>query len=220
VANLRILIADDHQLIRRGVRDLLSRNDSWQVVGEACNGSEAVRLAAELLPDVVILDFSMPELTGPEAARQILANTPRTRIIILTMHDSAEVVREVLSSGALALVLKSDADRDLLESVSAVADNRHFFAASVATLLLGEFLDGNIATPPGSKKQLPQLTNREDQVLKLLADGMTSKEAAVQLQISVRTVESHRVNIGRKLGFNSIADLMRYAIRNGIVTLS
>lgn len=220
MADLRILIADDHQLIRRGVRELLSHEPGWQVIGEACNGIDAVELATELKPDVVILDFSMPGLTGPEAARQIVTKLPEAGIIVLTMHDSEEVVREVLSAGARALVLKSDADRDLLEAVKAVSEKRHFFTAHVAKLLLGEYLGSEIATPVRRKKAASELTDREGEVMRLLADGMTSKEAAARLEISIRTIESHRVNIGRKLGFNSIADLVRYAIRNGIVALS
>jgi DNA-binding NarL/FixJ family response regulator len=220
MADLRILIADDHQLIRRGLRELLSQQDEWHVVGEASNGIDAVELAVKLTPDVAILDFSMPGFNGPETARHILANVPQTSIVVLTMHDSEQVVREVLQAGARALVLKSDADRDLLAAIKAVAEKQYFFASRVAELILGEYLIGNTVSAVLRKKAVAALTARESEVMGLLADGMTSKEAAMRLKISVRTVESHRVNIGRKLGFHSIADLVRYAIRNGIVAHS
>jgi DNA-binding NarL/FixJ family response regulator len=213
---LRVLIADDHDLIRRGVRDLLTARSGWQVVGEACNGADAVRKAVSLRPDVAILDFSMPELNGPEAAAQIAEKVPETGVVVLTMHDSEQVMREVLHAGARGLVLKSDADRDLVEAVEAVARKRHFFTARLSELVLGGYLGATTAKVK-VKNKVSQLTERECEVVRLLADGMSSKEAATQLQISVRTVESHRINISRKLGFNSIAKLVHYAIRHGIV---
>jgi DNA-binding NarL/FixJ family response regulator len=213
---LRVLIADDHDLIRRGVRDLLAARSGWQVVGDACNGTDAVRKAVSLRPDVAILDFSMPELNGPAAAAQIAEKVPETGVVVLTMHDSELVMREVLLSGARGLVLKSDADRDLLEAVEAVARKRHFFTTRLSELMLGGYLVGTAAKEK-SKNKAAQLTERECEVVRLLADGMSSKEAATRLQISIRTVESHRINISRKLGFNSIAKLVHYAIRHGIV---
>jgi DNA-binding NarL/FixJ family response regulator len=214
--NLRVLIADDHDLIRRGVRDLLAARSGWQVVGEASNGVDAVRQAVSLRPDIAILDFSMPELNGPGAAAQIAEKVPETGVVVLTMHDSEQVMREVLQSGARGLVLKSDADRDLVEAVEAVARKRHFFTTRLSELVLGGYLAGTPATAK-VKSKVAQPTERECEVIRLLADGMSSKEAATQLQISIRTVESHRININRKLGFNSIANLVHYAIRHGIV---
>jgi len=216
---LRILIADDHDLIRRGVRDLLAARSGWQVVGEASNGTDAVRKAVSLRPDVAILDFSMPELNGPGAAAQIAEKVPETGVVVLTMHDSEQVMREVLQAGARGLVLKSDADRDLLEAVEAVARKRHFFTTRLSELVLDGYLAGTAAKDK-VKSQVAQLTERECEVVRLLADGMSSKEAATRLQISIRTVESHRINISRKLGFNSIAKLVHYAIRHGIVAHS
>jgi len=213
---LRILIADDHDLIRRGVRDLLAARSGWQVVGEACNGAEAVQKAVSLKPDIAILDFSMPELNGPGAATQIAEKVPETGVVVLTMHDSEQVMREVLQSGARGLVLKSDADCDLLEAVEAVARKRHFFTTRLSELVLGGYLAGPAAKDK-VKSNVAQLTERECEVVRLLANGMSSKEAATRLQISIRTVESHRINISRKLGFNSIAKLVHYAIRHGIV---
>ena len=216
---LRVLIADDHDLIRRGVRDLLAARSGWQVVGEACNGTDAVRKAVSLRPDIAILDFSMPELNGPGAAAQIAEKVPETGVVVLTMHDSEQVMREVLQAGARGLVLKSDADRDLLEAVEAVAKKRHFFTTRLSELVLGGYLAGT-ATKEKEKKKVAQLTERECEVMRLLAVGMSSKEAATRLRISIRTVESHRINISRKLGFNSIAKLVHYAIRHGIVAHS
>jgi DNA-binding NarL/FixJ family response regulator len=213
---LRVLIADDHDLIRRGVRDLLAARSGWQVVGEACNGADAVQKAVSLRPDVAILDFSMPELNGPGAAAQITEKVPDTGVVVLTMHDSEQVMREVLQSGARGLVLKSDADRDLLEAVEAVARKRYFFTTRLSELVLDGYLVGTPAKDKAKNKEA-QLTERECEVVRLLADGMSSKEAATRLQISIRTVESHRINISRKLGFNSIAKLVHYAIRHGIV---
>jgi DNA-binding NarL/FixJ family response regulator len=220
MAELRILIADDHELIRRGLRDLLSTQSGWQLVGEASNGIDAVEMAVSLKPDIAILDFSMPGLNGPEIAKQIVEKVPQTGVVVLTMHDSEQVIREVLHAGARGLVLKSDADRDLLAAVEVVAENRHFFASRVAELILREYLTGNTVPATTGKRTVSQLTEREGEVMRLLADGKTSKQVAMQLQISIRTVESHRINISRKLGFSSIADLVRYAIRNGIVAHS
>ena len=220
MAELRILIADDHELIRRGLRDLLSTQSGWQLVGEACNGIDAVEMAVSLKPDIAILDFSMPGLNGPEIAKQIVEKVPQTGVVVLTMHDSERVIREVLHAGARGLVLKSDADRDLLAAVDAVAENRHFFASRVAELILREYFTGDTVSAITGKKTVSQLTEREGEVMRLLADGKTSKQVAMQLQISIRTVESHRINISRKLGFSSIADLVRYAIRNGIIAHS
>lgn len=214
---LRVLIADDHHLIRRGVRDLLTAREGWQVVGEACNGTDAVQKAVILRPDVAILDFSMPELNGPGAAAQIAKQAPETGVVVLTMHDSEQVMREVLQAGALGLVLKSDADRDLIEAVDAVAKKRHFFTTRLSELVLCGYLAGTSAARMKLKNKAGQLTQREREVMRLLADGLSSKETAGKLQISTRTVESHRININRKLGFNSIANLVHYAIRHGIV---
>src|SRR5882757_9542781 len=213
---LRVLIADDHDLVRRGVRDLLATRNGWQVVGEACDGADAVRQAVALRPDIAILDFSMPELNGPGAAAQIAEKVPETGVVVFTMHDSEEVMREVLQAGARGLVLKSDADRDLLEAVEAVSKKRHFFTTRMSERVLGGYLAGT-APKEKEKNRVAQLTERECEVMRLLAGGMSSKEAATRLQISIRTVESHRINISRKLGFNSIAKLVHYAIRHGII---
>jgi DNA-binding NarL/FixJ family response regulator len=217
LSDLRILIADDHELIRRGVRNLISSRGGWRVVGEACNGAEAVEMAQSVRPDVAIIDFSMPKLDGPAAAAKIAQLSPNTAVVVLTMHDSDHVVREVLRSGAKGFVLKSDADHDLIHALEAVAQQRHFFTRRVTDMVLGGYLTTQKA-PAERCADKTQLTVREREVLCMLADGVTSKQIAAKLNISVRTVESHRIRINRKLGFSSVAELVRYAIRHGLVS--
>ena len=216
IHTLRILIADDHALVRRGVRNLLSHRPEWHVVCEAVNGLEAVEKARDLQPDVAILDFSMPLLDGSAAAKQIMQASPSTAIVVLTMHDSDEVIREVLRSGARGLVLKTDADQDLVEAIEAVATSRYFFARRVNDMVVEGYLTGAkpVTIPNPSTAQL---TPREQEVLRLLAEGAASKQIASRLAISVRTVESHRIHVNRKLGFSSVAELVRYAIRHGVI---
>ena len=215
MGELRILIADDHELIRRGVRDLLAEREGWRVVAEAANGREAVERARELEPEIAVLDFSMPEMNGPEAAAAIAKVSPGTGVIVLTMHDSEEMIRTVLRSGARGFVLKSDADVDLVRAIEAVAEGRQFFTQRVADLILRGYLTGS----GSSRSEIAEehLTARESEVLELLASGMTSREVASRLRISTRTAEAHRTHINRKLRFGSTADLVRYALRHGIV---
>jgi DNA-binding NarL/FixJ family response regulator len=187
------------------------------VCGEAANGREAVDRARELKPDIAILDITMPELNGLEAARRVLRVAPRTQVLILTMHDSDELVQEVLATGARGYVLKSDAGRDLVAAVEALAEGRPFFTPRVADLVLSGYLRGSTSTP---RRELPgrRLTGREREVLQLLAEGRTNKEVAALLAISVKTVETHRANIMRKLNLHSISELVHYAIRNRLIS--
>jgi DNA-binding NarL/FixJ family response regulator len=215
--DLRILIADDHELIRRGIRNLISSRGNWQIVGEASDGAEAVEKTRSVKPDVAILDFSMPKMNGPAVASKIAESSPGTSVVVLTMHDSDQVVREVLRSGAKGFVLKSDADKDLIEAVEAVAQKRHFFSRRVADMVFNDYLSGRTAAPH-RKMMSVTITTREREVLSLLAEGETSKQIAAKLAISIRTVESHRIHINRKLGFGSLAELVRYAIRHGLVS--
>jgi DNA-binding NarL/FixJ family response regulator len=211
---LRILIADDHEVARRGIRSLLESHPGWEVCGEAVDGREAVASANRLKPDVVLLDIGMPSLNGLDAARQILAAAPETRVLILTMHDSEQVVREVLAAGALGFLLKSDAGRDLVAAVEALQDRRTFFTTKVAQLVLEGYLH------PGSETDRSLrsiLTPREREVIQLLAEGKTTKEVATTLNLSVKTAETHRTNLMRKLDLHSVVDLTLYAVRNGIV---
>ncbi len=209
----RIVIADDHEVVRRGIRALLESHPGWEVSGEAVDGREAVEQARELKPDLVLLDIGMPNLNGIEAARQILANCPEMNILILTVHDSQEVVREVLGVGARGFLLKSDAGRDLVTAVEAVQRRQTCFTSQVTELVVAGYLNQDRKDEPRAKNRL---TPREREVVQLLAEGKTSKEVAVALNLSVKTAETHRTNIMRKLDLHSVADLTLYALRNRI----
>jgi DNA-binding NarL/FixJ family response regulator len=216
---LRILIADDHEVARRGVRALLESHAGWEVCAEARDGRDAVELAINTKPNVVLLDIGMPNLNGLEAARQISAALPEAGILILTMHDTDNMVREVLRAGARGFLLKSDAGRDLVAAVEAVQLQRTFFTPRVSQMVLDGFLDrdGKHSQKSPIDFSGDLLTSREREVIQLLAEGRTSKEVAVTLNLSVKTAETHRTNLMRKLGLHSVADLTRYAVRNGIV---
>jgi DNA-binding NarL/FixJ family response regulator len=211
---LRILIADDHEVVRHGIRSLLENHPGWEVCGEAVDGRDAVELARELHPDLALLDIGMPNLNGLDAARQILKTAPRIRVLILSMHSSDEVIREVLDVGARGFILKSDAARDLVAAVEALQRRTTFFTSEVATIVL----EGYLTQSPNREKQIRnRLTAREREVVQLLAEGKSSKEVAVALNLSVKTAETHRTNVMRKLDLHSVADLVRYAVRNNIV---
>lgn len=212
---VRILIADDHEVVRKGLRSLLEGHEGLEIVGEASNGREAVDKATVLRPDVVVLDIGMPELNGLEATRQIIKATPRTEVLILTVYETEEVIREVLRAGARGYVLKSDAGRLLLSAIEAVSNHKPFFTSRVSELVLAGFLSGE--TRPDNESAGQPLTPREREVLQLLAEGKTNKEVAAALGIGLKTVETHRMNLMSKLGLHSVVDLVRYAIRNGIV---
>jgi len=220
---LRILIADDHEVARQGIRALLEAHPGWEVCAEAKDGREAVELAATVNPALILLDIGMPNLNGLEAARQILASSPEVPILILTMLDSDQVVREVLRAGARGFLLKSDAGRDLVAAVEALQLRRTFFTTRVSQMVLDGFLDRESPDSQEERSEKKQdgaatvLTGREREVIQLLAEGKTSKEVAVALHLSVKTAETHRTNLMRKLGLHSVADLTLYAVRNGIV---
>jgi DNA-binding NarL/FixJ family response regulator len=209
---IRILLADDHDVVRRGVRSLLEAHPRWQVCGEAANGREAVGLAAKLKPDIAVLDLEMPELNGLEATRQIKRKLPGTEVLIYSMHETEQLIREVLAAGARGYVLKADAGRQLVDAVEALSRHRPFFTARASEALLETFLKSPLAAGEGSS-----LTDREREVVQLLAEGKVNKEVAAALGISVKTVETHRAAVMRKLGMNSIVDLVHYAIRNHLV---
>jgi len=212
---VRILIADDHELIRKGIASTLEEVPGWTVVAQAQNGRQAVDLATSLRPDIVVLDMTMPELNGLEATRQILANRTGERVLILTAHESEQLVREVLNAGAQGYVLKSDAGRALVSAVEALLDGRPFFTSKVAHIVL----DGFLRSPEGAPGSDPAqtLSPREREIVQLLAEGKSNKEVARSLGITVKTAETHRSNIMRKMQFASLSDLIRYAIRNNIV---
>jgi len=214
---LRILIADDHEVVRRGLSTLLQTHEGWEICGEAKDGREAVDMARQLKPDVVILDVGMPNLNGLAATRQLSQHNPQQKIIVLTITDSDEVIREALDAGARGFVLKSDAARDLVSAVEALQHNRMFFTARVNDMVLAGFLDKGQTAARGEAPRLPKLTPREHEVVQLLAEGKSSKEVATLLNLSTKTAETHRSNIMRKLGFHSIRDIVVYAIKNNII---
>jgi DNA-binding NarL/FixJ family response regulator len=213
---LRILLADDHDIVRRGLKELLQERAGWIVCAEASNGREAVDLAVKFRPHVAVLDLSMPELNGLEATRRIRQAVPETEVLIFTMHDSEELVRNVLGAGARGYLLKSDAALQLVPAVESLAQRKPFFAGRISEVLLEGFLN------PDRKKAAPEhadrLTSREREIVQLLAEGNSNKEIARGLALSVKTVETHRAAIMRKLDLHSLADLVRFAIRNQIVT--
>ncbi len=212
---LRILIADDHELLRRGLATTLAEVPGWSVVAEAADGRQAVDLARSTRPDIAILDLTMPELNGLDATRQIVESGIGTKVIILTAHESEQLVREVLDAGARGYVLKSDAGRLLVRAVEAVMDGRPFFTSNVANVVL----DGFLRSPSDSDGGASALSAREREIVQLLAEGKSNKEVARVLGITVKTAETHRSNIMRKMQFESLADLVRYAVRNNIVSL-
>ena len=206
----RILIADDHEVVRYGLRRNLESQPKWEVVGEASDGKEAVAKALELKPDIAVLDYALPLVNGVEATRQIRARLPRTEVLIFTMHDNETVIRDLLAAGARGFLLKSDASRFLLAAIESLALHKPFFTDKVSEALLDSFLKR-----PG---QAPfALTPRERGVVQLIAEGHTNKQIANLFNISLKTVETHRATAMRKLNMSSAASLVRYAIRNEIV---
>jgi DNA-binding NarL/FixJ family response regulator len=214
---LRILIADDHELVRRGLIALLQAHEGWEICGEATDGREAVEKAKQLKPDVVILDVGMPNLNGLAATRQLSRQDPHCKIIVLTITDTDQIVQEALDAGARGFVLKSDAARDLVSAVEALQRNRMFLTPRVNDMVLAGFLDRGHRASHGDPPELPKLTPREGEVIQLLAEGKSSKEVASLLNLSTKTAETHRSNIMRKLGFHSIRDLVVYAVKNNII---
>jgi DNA-binding NarL/FixJ family response regulator len=210
----RILLADDHALVRRGVRLILDAEPDLTVVGEAGDGAEAVAMARELEPDLAVLDISMPRMTGIQAARELSRRTPAPRILMLSMHDNEQYFFEALKAGACGYVLKSAADEDLVTACRAAMRDEPFLYPGVASTLVRDFLH---RMRRGERTPTSVLTPREEEVVKLIAEGSSSKEIARMLTISIKTVERHRENILAKLGLRDRVDLTRYAIRAGLV---
>ena len=213
---LRVMVADDHEVVRQGIRTVVQSQPGWEVVAEASNGLEAVEAAATINPDVVILDIAMPSLNGLQAARQILGARPETKILVLTMHDSENVIREVVEAGASGYLLKSDAGRDLVTAIGALQRNKTFFSAKVADLVLETAAKNKSRSDVAAKDVL---TAREREVVQLLAEGKSTREVADQLNLSVKTAETHRSNVMRKLDLHSVSELVLYAVRNNLVRL-
>lgn len=222
---LQILVADDHDVMRRGLCDLLLERTDWRVCAEARNGREAVEFAVQFRPDVAVLDISMPELSGLEATYQIRKQTPNTEVLIFTVYDTDQLVREVLRAGARGYVLKSDAALHLVEAVEALSKHQAFVTPGVSKTLITTFLNGGVEEEEEEPPQRLQeggtpsnaLTDREREVVQLLAQGKTNREVASLLVISHNTVETHRANSMRKLGVTSIVELVHYAIRTGLI---
>jgi DNA-binding NarL/FixJ family response regulator len=215
---LRILIADDHGLVRRGARALLQAQQGWRVVGEAANGREAVEKAKEMKPDVAVVDISMPELDGVEVARQILEAVPDAKVLVLTMHESDQMVQRALGAGAHGYILKSDLTDSLPKAVKAIAEGKRFLTPKVSEIVLDGFLKTKSRHRQGERADA-RVTPREVEIIRLLVEGKTNKEIAALLGIAVRTVETHRSKIMLKLGLHSLAELIHYAMRHGIATV-
>ena len=214
---LRIVVADDHELVRRGIRELLEVQRGWKVVGEAASGREAVEKVRKLKPDIAILDVTMPDMDGLEATRQIHEAVVETRVLILTMHESDQMVRRVLEAGARGYVLKSDMAMQLIRAVKDLACGKISLTPKVSEIVLQGFLKvADMAKPEEEAQARP--TPREIEIIRLLAKGKANKEIATELGITVRTVETHRGRIMMKMGFHSLTDLIHYAIRNKVVT--
>lgn len=206
---LRIIIADDHGMVRQGIKALLEARKEWLVCGEATTGRQAIALASQVKPDIAILDITMPELNGLDTTRQLQAKSPRTRVLILTMHESETLASEVLEAGARGYLLKNDAPELLPRAIEALEAGRVFFTSTVSDLLVSGFT--------GTRPSRSRLTPREREIVQLLAEGKTNKETSERLGISLTTVETHRKHIQTKLKIRSLADLVRYAIRNQLI---
>ena len=212
---LRIVLADDHDIVRRGLRELINKRPDWKIVAEATNGREAVAKSAETRANVALLDIAMPTLNGFEAARQILLERPDTKILILTVHGSNTLIRQVLNAGARGYVLKSDAERDLIAAIEAVCAGGTYFTQKVSDVILDFYLNKGTLLREETPDQ--RLTKRHREIVQLLAEGKSSKEVAQILNMTVKTAETHRAHIMKRMGFHSVADLVRYALRNGII---
>lgn len=218
MAPFRILLADDHEVVRAGLRALLEEQSGLEVVAEAVDGRDAVEKASKLKPDAVVIDIAMPSLNGLEAVRQILKAVPNAKVLVLTMYDSDPLIQQVLQAGARGYLLKSDAARDLASAIDALRRNKTFFTPKVSQMVLEGYLDKS----PREKeaKDEPEslrLTSRQREIVQLLAEGKSSKEVAALLGLSPKTAETHRANIMRKLNCHSVTELVRYAIRNHII---
>ena len=209
---VNIFLVDSHEIVRRGLRDLLASHREWHVCGEADNGRSAVSLILQTAPDIVILGLDLPELNGIEVASQVKQALPSAEILFYTYHDEEYLIAEALRTGARGYVLKTDTEDKLIEAIGAMANHLPFFTAKAAEMLLNDLIKGG-----GSHQKAPSLTQRERDVIQLLADGRSNREIASRLEISVKTVETHRSSIMRKLKLNSITELVRYAIRNKLI---
>jgi len=213
---VRILLADDHTVMRAGLRLLLERHEDFEVVGEASDGRQAVDIATELKPAVVVMDIAMPQLNGVEAARQILNRDPETAIVMLSMHSDESYVLRSLKAGARAYLLKDSAEADLVSAIQAIIEGKSFFSPGVRALLKEDYI--HRLAKFGADDTYELLTAREREVLQLVAEGRSNKEVAALLNLSLYTVETHRTHILQKLNLHSVPDLILYAVRKGIIS--
>ena len=214
---LRILLADDHEIVRRGLRAVLEAEPDWEVMDEATNGLEAVEKAEQCKPDVVLMDISMPELNGLEAAFRIRRKMPGVEVLFLTMHQSEQIIREGIEAGGRGFLLKTDAGRELVPAVRTVSQHKSFFSPTIRAMGFGASDARTLHVARKGRAQMGELTSRERQVVQLLAEGKSTKDVAIALKITLKTASTHRTNVLRKLELHSLADIVRYAIRNGIV---
>ncbi len=212
---LRILVADDHEVVRQGVRRLIETQEDWEVCGEAVDGRQAVGLAEKLLPDVVVLDVGMPHLNGLEATRQIRKAHPKTEVLVFTGEESENLIHEIFAAGARSYVLKSDLGSHLIAAISALGQHKHYFTTRISEVVFARYLAG---TSGAGKDKTEGLTPREREIVQLLCEGKSNKQTGAFLGISIKTVETHRAATMRKLRLESFADLVRYAVRNNIIT--
>jgi DNA-binding NarL/FixJ family response regulator len=213
----RILVVDDHQVVRRGVASLIAdARREWEVCGEASTGRQAVDAVATLKPDMVVMDISMPDMTGLDATREILKDNPNIEILMLSVHESEQVVHDVLAAGARGYILKRDAGDDLIAALGTLQQHKLFFTSQVSEVVLNGYLKQG-QEQESSDASVAGLTSRERQIVKLVAESKANKEIADILRISVKTVETHRAHIMKKLDLHSVVELVRYAIRNNVV---
>lgn len=213
---IRVVLADDHAILRRGVRALLEREADLEVVGESSDGRDTVRLVEEVKPDVVVLDITMPNLNGIEAARQMQSKSPATAVLILSMHSDEGYVLRALRAGAKGYLLKDAVEGELIQAIRVISAGKSYFSPEVSRLLVEEYVQG--LAQRGFEDRYELLTNREREVLQLLAEGKSSKDVAKMLELSVYTVETHKSNLMQKLSLHSMAELILYAVRRGIIS--
>jgi DNA-binding NarL/FixJ family response regulator len=214
--SVKIILADDHRIMREGLRALLEKEAGIEVIAEADNGRTTVELSRELNPDVVVIDIGMPDLNGIDATRQIVSESPAVKVIALSMHSDRKFVREMLSAGASGYLLKDSAFEELGIALTTVINNQTYLSPKIANTVVKDYL-GKVE--PKESKVSPALTKREREVLQLIAEGKTTKDIASHLYVSIKTIETHRKQIMDKVGLNSVAELTKYAIREGLTSL-
>lgn len=216
MSKLRILLADDHTLMRQGLRRIVEEQENWEVVAEASNGREAVRLALELKPDIVILDIAMPQMNGIEAIRQLTRKAPAIQVLILSMYSDEAYIVQVLQAGARGYLLKDSADEDLVKALTALSAGKSFFSPVVAKVMLDDYV--RHLSERGITDRYDSLSEREREIFQLVAEGRSNKEIAQLLFLSPSTVETHRAHIMEKLDVHTTAEIVLYAVRKGVIS--